>query len=106
MQNSVSSAWQKSYHVHMPNLAQFSFATDLHQVRAFPVNSVTAILTILVSYVTPTTSQNYWTLNVQFASFWASPSNFSGISSFILDPVNVPGPVAAGAGAGGAGGGA
>ena len=36
-----------------------------------------------------------------------SPSNFSGLSNFILEPVNVPGPTAAGdgAGAGGVGGG-
>ena len=51
----------------------------------------------------PATSQNCWTLNVQLASFWASPSNFSGFSNFIFDPVNVPGPVAAGAGAGAGG---
>ena len=30
----------------------------------------------------------------------ASPSNFSGLSNLILDPVNVPGPVDTGAGAG------
>ena len=49
-------------------------------------------------------------LNIQFASFWALPSDLSGFSSFILEPVNVPGPFAAGTGgaggAGGAGGGA
>ena len=105
-QNLVSNAWQKSYHVQIPNLAQFSFATDRHHINAFPVKSMTAILTILVGCVTPATSQNYWTLNVQLASFVASPSNFSGLSSLILEPVNVPGPTAAGAGAGGAGGGA
>ena len=46
-------------------------------------------------------------LNIQLASFVASPSNFSGLSNLILDPVNVPGPVdtGAGAGAGGVGGG-
>ena len=104
--NSVSTAWQKSYHVQTPNLAQFSFATDHHHVNTFPLKSMTAILTILVSCVTPATSQNYWTLNVQLASFVASPSNFSGLSNLIFEPVNVPGPVAAGAGAGGAGGGA
>ena len=71
-----------------------------------PVSKVTAILTISVGCITPATSQNCWTLNVQLASFWASPSNFSGVTNFIFDPVNVPGPVAAGAGAGGAGGGA
>ena len=104
--NSVSTAWQKSYHVHTPNLAQFSFATDRHHVNAFPINSVTAILTILVGCITPATSQNCWTLNVQLASFVASPSNFSGLPNLIFEPVNVPGPVATGAGAGGAGGGA
>ena len=104
--NSVSSAWQKSYQPQIPNLAQFSLATKRHQVRALPISKVTAILTISVSCVTPATSQNCWTLNVQLASFWASPSNFSGFSNFIFDPVNVPGLVAAGAGAGGAGGGA
>ena len=67
---------------------------------------MTAILTISVGYVTPATSQNYWTLNVQLANFVASPSNFSGLSNLIFEPVRVPGPVAAGAGAGGAGGGA
>ena len=67
--NSVSTAWQKSYHVQTPNLAQFSLATDRHHVNAFPVKSVTAILTISVGCVTPATSQNYWTLNVQLASF-------------------------------------
>ena len=45
-------------------------------------------------------------LNVQFASFRALPSYFSGFSSPIFEPVNVSGPIAAGAGAGGAGGGA
>ena len=72
-----------------------------------PVSSVTAILTILVGCITPATSQNCWMLNVQLASFVASPSNFSGLSNLILDPVNVPGPVdtGAGAGAGGVGGG-
>ena len=104
--NSVSNAWQKSYHVHTPNLAQFSLATERHHVNAFPISSVTAILTILVGCVTPATSQNCWMLNVQLASFVASPSNFSGLSNLIFEPVNVPGPVAAGAGAGGAGGGA
>ena len=49
----------------------------------------------------PATLQNYWMLNVQFASFWASPSYFSGFFSFMFEPVNVPGPVTAG-GAGGA----
>ena len=53
----------------MPNLAKFSLATDLYHVNAFPIISVTAILTILVGYITPATLQNYWTLNVQFASF-------------------------------------
>ena len=37
----------------MPNLAQFSLATDLHQVRALPVSKVTAILTISIGCVTP-----------------------------------------------------
>ena len=67
---------------------------------------MTAILTILVGCIMPATLQNCWTLNVQLASFVASPSNFSGLSNLIFEPVNVPGPVAAGAGAGGAGGGA
>ena len=71
----------------IPNLAQFSFATDRHQVNAFPVSSVTAILTISVGCVTPATSQNCWTLNVQLASFVASPSNFSGLSNLIFEPV-------------------
>ena len=53
----------------MPNLAQFSLATDLHHINTFPINSVTAILTISVGYLTPATLQNYWTLNVQFDSF-------------------------------------
>ena len=53
----------------MPNLAQFSLATDLHHVNAFLINSVTAIFTILVGCIMPATSQKYWTLNVQFASF-------------------------------------
>ena len=101
--NSVSRAWQKSYQVHMPNFAQLSLATNLHQVRALPVSRVTAILTISMVCVTPTTLQNCWTLNVQFVSFWASPSYFSGFSNFIFEPVNVPGPIVAGAG--GAGGG-
>ena len=78
----------------IPSLAQFSLATERHQVNAFPVNSVTAILTILVGYVMPATLQNYWTLNVQLASFEASPSNFSGLSNLIFEPVSVPGPVA------------
>ena len=104
--NSVSTAWQKSYHVQIPNLAQFSLATDRHHVNAFPVSSVTAILTISMVCVTPATSQNCWMLNVQLASFVASPSNFSGSSNLIFEPVSVPGPVATGAGAGGAGGGA
>ena len=43
-------------------------------------------------------------MNVQLASFVASPSNFSGLSNLILEPVRVPGPTAAGTGAGGAGG--
>ena len=43
-------------------------------------------------------------LNVQFAGFWASPSYFSGFSNFILELVNVSGPVTAGV-TGGAGGG-
>ena len=63
-------------------------------------------MTISVVCVTPATLQNCWTLNVQLASFVASPSNFSGLSNLLFEPVNVPGPVAAGAGAGGAGGGA
>ena len=45
-------------------------------------------------------------LNVQLANFKASPSNFSGLSNLMFEPVSVPGPVATGAGAGGAGGGA
>ena len=53
----------------MPNLAQFWFATECHQVRALPVSKVTAILTISVGCVTPATWQNYWTLNIQFTSF-------------------------------------
>ena len=53
----------------MPNLAQFSLATNLHHVNAFPVNSMTAILTILVGCVMPATLQNYWMLNVQLVSF-------------------------------------
>ena len=88
--NSVSRAWQKSYHVQIPNRAQFSFATDLHQVKAFPVSKVTAILTTSVVCVTPATSQNCWTLNVQLANFCASPSYFSGFSNFILELVRVP----------------
>ena len=46
-------------------------------------------------------------LNVQLASFIAFPSNFSGLSNYIFEPVKVPGPVdaGAGAGAGGVGGG-
>ena len=44
-------------------------------------------------------------LNVQFASFWALPSYFSGFSNFIFEPVNFPGPVAAGAGGAGSAGG-
>ena len=60
-------------------------------------------MTISVGYVTPATSQNYWTLNVQLANFVASPSNFSGLSNLIFEPVRVPGPVAAGAGAGAGG---
>ena len=43
-------------------------------------------------------------LNVQLASFVASPSNFSGLSNLIFELVSVPGPTAAGAGAGGTGG--
>ena len=98
--------WQKSYHVQIPNLAQFSLATDRHHVNAFLISIMTAILIISVVCVTPATLQNCWTLNVQLASFLASPSNFSGLSSLIFGPVSVPGPVATGAGAGGAGGGA
>ena len=90
----------------LPNLAQFLLATDRHHVNAFPVSSVTAILTISVVCVTLATSQNCWMLNVQLASFVASPSNFSGLSNLIFEPVKVPGPVAAAAGAGGADGGA
>ena len=78
--------------------------TDLHHIKVLPVNRVTAILTISVGYVTPATSQNCWMLNVQFASFWVLPSYFSSFCNFILEPVNVPGPIAAG-GAGGASGG-
>ena len=60
--NSVSTAWQKSYHVHTPNLAHFLLATDRHHVNAFPVSSMTAILTISVGCVMPATSQNCWML--------------------------------------------
>ena len=77
--------------------------TDLHQVKGLLISGVTAILKISVGYITPATSQSCWTLNIQFDSFWASPSYFSGFSNLIFEPVNVPGPIAAGS-AGGAGG--
>ena len=66
---------------------------------------MTAILTTSIVCITPATLQNYWMLNIQFASFWASPAYFSGFSSFILELIRVPGPIVAG-GAGGTGSGA
>ena len=59
-------------------------------------------MTISVVCATPATSENCWTLNVQLVSFVASPSNFSGLSNLIFEPVNVPGPVVAGGAGGGA----
>ena len=44
--NSVSNAWQKSYHVQIPNLAQFSLATESPPGQHLPHQQVTAILTI------------------------------------------------------------
>ena len=90
-----------------PTLPNSHWLPNLHQVNAFPVKQVTAILTISIGCVTPATSQNYWTLNVQLASFVGIPIKLLGFSNLIFEPVNVPGPVLlAGAGAGGAGGGA
>ena len=62
-----------------------------------------AILIIFSDYVNLATLQNWGMLDIQFASFWALPSYFSGFSNSLFEPVNVPGPIVAG-GAGGAGG--